>query len=151
MKSNLANKNFKDFLPHRGPMLMVKDLLFIDEKSVSSGLSIVESCIFIENGFLSASGLIENAAQTSTAIVGQGFFLEDDITGESNNLIGYINAIRKVEIFQLPKIGEYLTTKASLISRLDTDSMCICNIKCSTFIKEKLIVDCTFNFIIHEV
>ena len=151
MKSNLANKNFKDFLPHRGPMLMVKDLLFIDEKSVSSGLTIVENCIFIENGFLSAAGLIENAAQTSTAIVGQGFFSEDDITGESNNLIGYINAIRKVEIFQLPKIGEYLTTKASLISRLDTDSMCICSIKCSTFIKEKLIVDCTFNFIIHEV
>ncbi len=151
MKRNIENKNFKDFLPHRGAMLMVKDLLFIDEETVASGLPIVESCIFIENGFLSAAGLIENAAQTSTAIVGQGFFSEDDVTGESNNLIGYINAIRKVEIFQLPKIGEYLTTKATLISRLDTDTMCICNIKCSTFIKEKLIVDCTFNFIIHEV
>ena len=151
MKRNIENKNFKDFLPHRATMLMVKDLLFIDEESVSSGLPISENCIFIENGYLSASGLIENAAQTSTAIVGQTFFLEDDITGESNKLIGYINAIRKVEIFQLPKVGEYLTTKASLISRLDTDSMCICNIKSSTFIKEKLIVDCTFNFIIHEI
>ena len=151
MKRNLTNKSFKDFLPHRGAMLMVEDLLFIDEESVSSGLPILESCIFIENGFLSASGLIENAAQTSTAIVGQSFFSEDDVTGESNNLIGYINAIRKVEIFQLPKIGEYLTTKATLISRLDTGSMCICNIKSSTFIKDKLIVDCTFNFIIHEI
>ncbi len=151
MKRNIENKNFKDFLPHREPMLMVKDLLFIDEKSVSSGLPIVENCIFIENGVLSAAGLIENAAQTSTAIVGQTFFLEDDVTGESNKLIGYINAIRKVEIFQLPKVGEYLTTKATLISRLDTGSICICNIKSSTFIKGKLIVDCTFNFIMHEV
>lgn len=151
MNRNIENKNFKDFLPHREPMLMVKDLLYIDDESVSSGLPILESCIFIENGKLSAAGLLENAAQTSTAIVGQGFFLEDDLTGESNNLIGYINAIRKVEVFQLPKIGEYITTKASLISRLDTDSMCICSINCSTFIKEKLIVDCTFNFIIQEV
>ena len=151
MKRNIENKYFKDFLPHRGVMLMVKDLLGIDEESVSSGLPIVESCIFVENGVLTAAGLIENAAQTSTAIVGQSFFLEDDVTGESNQLIGYINAIKKVEVFQLPKIGEYITTKASLISRLDTNSMCICSINCTTFIKGKLIVDCTFNFIIQEV
>lgn len=151
MERNIENKNFKDFLPHRGVMLMVKDLLYIDDENVSSGLPIEEDGVFIENGYLSSSGLIENAAQTSTAIVGQGFFLEDDTTGESNKLVGYINSIKNVEIYQLPKIGEYITTKATLISRLDTDAMCICNIKCCTFIKEKLIVDCTFNFIIHEV
>ena len=151
MKRSIENKNFKDFLPHRGVMLMVKDLLYIDNESVSSGLPITKDCIFVKNGYLSETGLIENAAQTSTAIVGQSFFSEDDLTGESNKLIGYINSIKKVEIFRLPKTGEYLTTKASLISRLDTDTVCICNIKCSTFIKDKLIVDCTFNFLIHEV
>ncbi len=151
MKRDLENKDFKNFLPHRGSMLMVKDLLAIDDESVSSGLPILESCIFVKNGVLTEAGLIENAAQTSTAIVGQGFFLEDDLTGESNKLVGYISAIRKVEVFQLPKIGAYLTTKASLVSRLDTDSVCICNVKCSTFVENKLIVDCTFNFLIHEV
>ncbi len=151
MKRNIENKDFKNFLPHRGTMLMVKDLLAIDEESVSSGLPILENCIFIKNGVLTEAGLIENAAQTSTAIVGQSFFSEDDITGESNQLVGYISAIKKVEIFQLPKIGEYLTTKAELVSRLDTESVCICNVKCSTFIEDKLIVDCTFNFLIHEV
>ncbi len=151
MSRNIENKNFKDFLPHRGTMLMVKDLLGIDDKSVSSGLPILESCIFVKDGYLTESGLIENAAQTSTAIVGQGFFSEDDVTGESNKLVGYISAIKKVEVFHLPKIGEYIITRASLVSRLDTESVCICNIKCSTFIENKLIVDCTFNFLIHEV
>ncbi len=151
MKRDLENKDFKNFLPHRGSMLMVKDLLAIDDESVSSGLPILESCIFVKNGVLTEAGLIENAAQTSTAIVGQSFFSEDDLTGESNKLVGYISAIRKVELFQLPKIGAYLTTKASLVSRLDTDSVCICNVKCSTFVENKLIVDCTFNFLIHEV
>ncbi len=151
MDKNLANKNFEAFLPHRGVMLMVKDLIAIDEETVTSGFPIEAGGVFIENGFMCASGLIENAAQTSTAIVGQGYFLKDDVTGESNKLVGYINAIKKVEIFQLPKVGDYITTKATLLSRFDTDSMCICNIQCGTFIKEKLIVDCTFNFIIHEV
>ncbi|PHS67660.1 MAG: ABC transporter permease [Flavobacterium sp.] len=151
MSRSLENKDFKDFLPHRGVMLMVKDLLKIDNESVTSGLPIIENCIFVENNYLTASGLIENAAQTSTAIVGQGFFLEDDLTGESNKLMGYISAIKKVEIFNLPKVGEYITTRASLISRFDTDSICICHIKCSTFIENKLIVNCTFNFLIHEV
>ncbi len=151
MSRSIENKDFKDFLPHRGVMLMVKDLLGIDDESVSSGLPILESCIFVNNGILTESGLIENAAQTSTAIVGQSFFSEDDVTGESNKVVGYISAIKKVEIFNLPKVGEYITTRASLISRFDTDSVCICHIKCSTFIENKLIVDCTFNFLIHEV
>jgi predicted hotdog family 3-hydroxylacyl-ACP dehydratase len=151
MSRSIENKDFKDFLPHRGVMLMVKDLLGIDDESVSSGLPILESCIFVNNGILTESGLIENAAQTSTAIVGQSFFSEDDVTGESNKVVGYISAIKKAEIFNLPKVGEYITTRASLISRFDTDSVCICNVKCSTFIADKLIVDCTLNFLIHEV
>ncbi len=48
MGRDIENKNFKDFLPHREPMLMVKDLLYIDENSVSSGLPIAENCIFVE-------------------------------------------------------------------------------------------------------
>lgn len=152
MSRNIENKDFKNFLPHRGSMLMVKDLLAIDDESVSSGLPIHKDCVFVnKKGYLNESGLIENAAQTSTAIVGQSFFQEDDVTGESNQLVGYISAIKKVEIFQLPQIGEYITTKASLVSRLDTNKMCICIIKSSTFIGDKLIVDCTFNFLIHEV
>ena len=151
MSGNIENRDFKTFLPHRGSMLLVKDLLGIDNESVSSGLPILESCIFVKNGVLTEPGLIENAAQTSTAIVGQSFFSEDDITGESNKVVGYISAIKKVEIFGLPKVGEYITTKASLVSRFDTDSVCICNINCTTFIGDKLIVDCTFNFLIHEV
>jgi predicted hotdog family 3-hydroxylacyl-ACP dehydratase len=152
MGKNLENKDFKNFLPHRGSMLMVEDLLEIDNESVTSGLPIQKKCVFVNNdGFLTEPGLIENAAQTSTAIVGQSFFQDDDITGESNQLVGYISAIKKVEVFQLPKTGDYLTTKASLVSRLDTNNMCICVINSSTFIDDKLIVDCTFNFLIHEV
>ena len=133
-------------------MLMVKDLLEIDNEFVSSSFPIQKDCVFVNNkGFLTETGLIENAAQTSTAIVGQSFFQEDDVTGESNQLVGYISAIKKVEIFQLPKVGDYITSKALLVSRWDTNNMCVCVINSSTFIEDKLIVDCAFNFLIHEV
>jgi predicted hotdog family 3-hydroxylacyl-ACP dehydratase len=152
MGRNIEHKDFRNFLPHRGAMLMVKDILEIDIESVSSGFLIQKDCVFVNNkGFLTETGLIENAAQTSTAIVGQSFFQEDDVTGESNQLVGYISAIKKVEIFQLPKVGDYITSKALLVSRWDTNNMCVCVINSSTFIEDKLIVDCAFNFLIHEV
>ena len=142
---------FKNFLPHREPMLMVTKLIHISDASVHTEFAIKEDCVFVKNGILSETGLIENAAQTCSAIVGQSYFDKDDLQGEGNNLVGYISAIKKVEIFGLPKQGIVITTKASLVSRFDTGSITICSIDCSTFNNDDLIVACTLNFIIHEV
>ena len=143
--------DFKNFLPHREPMLMVTKLVHIDDASVHTQFSIGEDCIFVKNKTLSETGLIENAAQTCSAIVGQSYFDKDDLQGKGNKLVGYISAIKKVEIFSLPKQGEVIVTKASLISRFDTGAITICSIECSTFNNDELIVACTLNFLIHEV
>ncbi len=143
--------DFKNFLPHREPMLMVTRLLFIDETSVHTEFDITDNCVFVGNDFLSETGLIENAAQACSAIVGQSYFDKDDLTGEGNSLVGYISAIKRVEIYNLPKNGSIITTKASLISRFDTGTITICSIECSTFNSDELIVACTLNFLIHEV
>ena len=58
---------------------------------------------------------------------------------------------KKAEIFELPLLNELLITKAKLVSRFDTGAMSICTITCSTFRNDDLIVDCNFNFLIHEV
>ncbi len=143
--------DFKNFLPHRDPMLMVTRLLFIDETSVRTEFDVTRECVFFKEGRLSETGLIENAAQACSAIVGQSYFEKDDLTGEGNKLVGYISAIKKIEIFNLPKKGDIVTTRASLISRFDTGSVTICSIECSTFNSDELIVACTLNFLIHEV
>lgn len=142
---------FKNFLPHRDPMLMVTKLVHIDDTSVHTEFTVTEDCVFVKNNILSETGLVENAAQACSAIVGQSYFDKDDLEGDGNKLVGYISAIKKVEIFNLPKKGEIVTTKASLISRLDTGSVTICSIDCSTFNNGELIVACTLNFLIHEV
>tara|TARA_R110002072_G_scaffold142804_3_gene288323 strand:+ start:34851 stop:35309 length:459 start_codon:yes stop_codon:yes gene_type:complete len=145
------NIDIKKFLPHRAPMLMVHDLLYIDQTSVHTEFHITTDCVFVKDNVLSESGLIENAAQACSAIVGQSYFEKDDLEGEGNKLVGYISAIKKVEIFSLPKSGSTITTKASLISRFDTGSVTICSMECSTFNNDELIVACTLNFLIHEV
>ena len=65
--------------------------------------------------------------------------------------LGILVLLKKVEIFGLPKQGEVIVTKASLISRFDTGAITICSIECSTFKNDELIVACTLNFLIHEV
>ncbi|HEA19584.1 MAG TPA: ABC transporter permease [Pricia antarctica] len=152
MKKARYNIDIKNFLPHREPMLMATVTPYLDEDSVITHFEIKENCIFLNpDGYLSETGLLENAAQASTAIVGQRFFEDDDLEGIGNSIVGYISAIKKAHIHELPKVKELLVTKASLVSRYDTGSMSMCTVTSSTFRNDDLIVDCTFNFLIHEV
>lgn len=152
MKKARYDINIKNFLPHRAPMLMATVTPYLDEDSVVTHFEITDDCIFLDsNGRLAEAGLIENAAQASTAIVGQSYFDDEDLEGSGNKLVGYISAIKKLEIKTLPKVSELLVTKAKLISRYDTGTMSVCTITSSTFRNDDLIVDCTFNFLIHEV
>ncbi len=148
---DISNIDISNFLPHRKPMLMVTSVLEIDENSVSTQFYISEDCVFLKEGKLSETGLIENAAQAASCVVGQTFFKKDDVEGTGNELVGYISAIKKVEIFELPKVGETIITKAKLLSRFDTGEMTMCSLHAETFLAKKLIVSSTMNFLIHEV
>jgi predicted hotdog family 3-hydroxylacyl-ACP dehydratase len=62
--------------------------------------------IFVEEGRFSASGLIENIAQTCAARIGyvNKYILKKGIQ------IGFIGAVRHMEILDLPKVGDIITT-----------------------------------------
>jgi predicted hotdog family 3-hydroxylacyl-ACP dehydratase len=148
---DVSNIDVSNYLPHREPMLMVTSVLAIDAISVSTQFYISEACIFLNDGKLSEAGLIENAAQAATGIVGQTFFEKDDLEGSGNKLVGYISAIKRIEIFQLPSAGQTIVTNAKLLSRFDTGEVTLCSLEAETFLDEKLIVSSTMNFLIHEV
>ena len=151
MKYNVSHIEVSNFLPHREPMLMVDSVLEIDEKSVLTKFEISEKCIFLKQGKLSETGLIENAAQTASGVVGQTFFDKNDLEGVGNRVVGYISAIKKVNIFHLPRVGDTILTQANLISRFDTGEVTMCSFNSETFLNKKLIVSSTMNFLIHEV
>ncbi|MFS4493076.1 ABC transporter permease [Maribacter sp. 2308TA10-17] len=144
--------NIENFLPHRPPMLMECKTPYLDAESVETHFKITEASIFTDKkGLFSEPGLIETAAQACSAITGQDFFEDDDLEGVGNKVVGYISAIKKVEIFLLPKVGDTLITKAKLISRFDTGEISMCTIESSSYRNDDIVINCTFNFLIHEV
>lgn len=98
--------NILDVIPQRAPMVMIDNLLYADEKKTISSFEIKNECVFIENGFLSESGIIENIAQTAAA----GFGYIDKKAGKPT-AIGYIASIKDIKINQLPPVGTKIATE----------------------------------------
>ena len=139
------------FLPHRAPFLMVDNVLSIDDEHVTTSFRIKEDCIFNNEEVFNEVGLIENAAQTCSSIVGKSFFGEDDLEGTGNSLIGFISTIKKVVIHSCPTIGQTIITNAKLKSRFDSDDYSICILDCSISVENKELLSCEINLFIQEV
>ena len=120
----------QNYLPHRAPMLMVDIITSINTDSVATLFQVKEDNIFVENEVLCEAGLMENAAQTCSAIVGQTFFFDENHQERQNvNVLGFISAMKKVEILRLPRVKDTLFTEGKLISRMDGDDFSICLIE----------------------
>ncbi|MDO5606870.1 MAG: hypothetical protein Q4G08_00290 [Capnocytophaga sp.] len=139
------------YLPHRKPMLMVDTILEINENEVVTEFLVTEDCIFAHGGFLSESGLIENAAQTCSAIVGRSI-LSDGNGGVRNGMktIGFISGIKQLAIYRKPAANEIIITEASLISKFDTEEYCICAMKCRTLSQGKTLLEADINLFIKK-
>jgi len=151
LDNNKNHIDIKNFLPHRAPMLMVDNLLYIDNESVKTNFFIKPDCIFVHKNVLSESGLIENAAQTCSAIVGKSFFDEDDTEGENNQVVGFISGIKSFNIVKLPVLDETIVSTANLISRFDAQGYSICAIKCTIKDENVVLAECEMNLFIQEV
>lgn len=132
-------------------MLMVTKIIDLDKETVTTQFKVTEDCIFVNNNRFTESGIIENAAQSCSAIVGQDFFAADDLEGTGNSVIGFISGIKKAHIFLLPKIGDTLTTKAHLLSNYSSGNFSICTMECKIYTGKELVADCILNFLIQEV
>lgn len=93
---------------------MVDKLLLFDEQTTITLLTVRSDNLFFENGRLTASGLIENIAQTCAARIG---YVNKYILKRSVKL-GYIGAIRNLMINRTPSEGEVLTTKIAVLEEV---------------------------------
>ncbi|PZX48729.1 Rho GTPase-activating protein [Algoriphagus chordae] len=130
---------------------MVDKLHDINEEFVETSFAIPEDCIFVEHGFFNEFGLIENAAQTCSSIVGKSYFSDHDVHGTGTKLIGFISAIKKVTVFKTPQVGKIIYTKAYLKSRFDTDGYSISTLNCDIFESDQKLLACELNLFIREL
>lgn len=98
---------------------MVDTLLVSNDQSIETTFTIPqENPMVNDEGFFTEGGLIENMAQSTAA--GSGYFFTS--RGEEVP-VGYIGAVKHVEIVQLPKVGEQLHTFMETKNRIGNASI----------------------------
>jgi 3-hydroxyacyl-[acyl-carrier-protein] dehydratase len=104
----------KDFvgqlIPQKFPFVMIDKLLAFTENEITSGLTVPEQNIFVENAVFQESGLIEHMAQSVALYTGYQFYLKQEPAPT-----GYIGSIKSIEIERLPKLGEEIETTVNVL------------------------------------
>jgi len=132
-------------------MLMVDLILNIDSSSVETVFLVEEDNIFVQNNIFIEAGLIENTAQTCSAIVGKKYFFDDNgLENENVNVIGFISALKNVKIHALPKVGETIITKADLVSKFTGDDYTLCTMSCQSSAEDQILLECEINLFIQK-
>lgn len=93
-------------LPQRPPMVMVDRLLHCDPVVTETELTVRADNIMVDDGRLSACGLIENIAQTCAARMGY-----INLSSGKEVRVGVIGALRDMEIHSLPPVGSTIKTR----------------------------------------
>jgi predicted hotdog family 3-hydroxylacyl-ACP dehydratase len=101
-------------LPQQPPFVMIGKLLHFDFDMTRTSYTVNAENIFCDTERFSASGLIENIAQTCAARIG---YINKYINHKAIT-IGFIGAIRNLEILRLPKIGESIVTQITTIDEV---------------------------------
>jgi predicted hotdog family 3-hydroxylacyl-ACP dehydratase len=103
-----------ELLPQQEPFVMIGCLTQIDEVRTVTETVISPQNIFVDDGQFSASGLIENIAQSCAARIGfvNKYILHNDIQ------IGVIGAVKNFQVLSLPKAGQTINTTVDTVSEV---------------------------------
>lgn len=103
-----------ELLPQQEPFVMIGCLTQIDEVRTVTETVISPQNIFVDEGQFSASGLIENIAQSCAARIGfvNKYILHNGIQ------IGVIGAVKNFQVVSLPKAGQTINTTVDTVSEV---------------------------------
>ena len=113
-----------ELIPQRPPFVMIDRLLSSDAVYSVTKLEVRNDNIFVEDERLTASGLIENIAQTCAARIGY-----INLNNGGTVKIGVIGSISNLNVTRTPKVGERLTTTIQLLEEVFNVTMVLASIK----------------------
>ncbi len=117
--------DIEDFIPQRPPFVFIDTIESVEEKVARTRFTILAECPLVADNILPLSGLMENAAQTCATRAG--------------DKIGYIGAIKQMQVTRFPHVGETLTTEAVVVQEVLNISL----MECTTRIGNELIATTT--------
>lgn len=123
----LRTIDIHELLPQQEPFVMVGQLVHFDITRTVTETTIGSENMFVENGEMTASGLIENIAQTCAARIGyvNKYILKKGIQ------IGFIGAIRNLEVKALPAVGDTIRTTVDVVEEVFGMILANASIECN--------------------
>ena len=129
------------YIPQRNPIVMIHDLVEAGEDFAVTRLVIEADNIFVSEGCLLEPGLVENIAQTAAAQVGYQCALKNIPVP-----LGYIAAIKDLEIFSRPKQNSAIVTSVRIVNqvlnvtiiegKVEQEGKLMCSCEMKIFIQE---------------
>lgn len=125
-EKELRRIEIHELLPQQEPFVMIGTLVHFDQTLTVTEYLVKADNIFIENHRLSASGLMENIAQTCAARIGyvNKYILRKGIQ------LGFIGAVRNFEVFDLPKVGDTIITRVDVKEEIFGMTLATASIEC---------------------
>ena len=123
------------YIPQAAPFEMIDALVSATETTSTTQFTIRENHLFVENGFFTEPGLIENMAQTAAA--GTGFIAAQK---KEPVPVGFIGAIKNFEVTQLPAIGESILTTTKVLHQVMNATV----VHASVHLNQRIIAEAEF-------
>ena len=136
------DENIQDLIPQRPPFVMVGRLLSSDEQVTRTSFRVGEDNIFVVNGRFTEGGLLENIAQTAAARAGAISRIENKPVQ-----VGYIGAVKNLEIIDLPGTGDELITEI----RIEDAIFDVTVISGKVWCNEKVLAQCEMKIFMSPV
>lgn len=123
----LRQIDIHELLPQQEPFVMIDTLTHFDRTLTVTETTVRADNIFVDAERFSASGLMENIAQTCAARIGyiNKYILKKGIQ------LGFIGAVRNYEVKSLPKVGDVITTRVDVKEEIFGMTLAEASIECN--------------------
>ena len=122
----VSKQNITSVIPQRAPFIMIDEVLEVDDDFTSSNFVVSTDNIFLEDGELGEAALVENIAQTAAARAGYIALIENKPVA-----VGYIGSVSRLEILDLPKLGDLLETRITVTNQVFNATIISGEIRCN--------------------
>ena len=137
----VSKSAINQYIPHREPFIMIDNLVSVSAERFESDFYIDPDNVLVEDGFFQESGLLENIAQTCALAFG---FLDSQTGGAPK--IGFIGAISKVQVHELPAVNATIQTIVTPLHQLGN----IYLVQGESFLEGRILLGCEMKIVVSE-
>lgn len=105
----VTRENIFEYIPQRDPICLVHTIYTCNNEGITTGFTIEEEHLLVNEGKLTEAGITENLAQSAAAQAG---YLARQLNREPK--VGFIGNIKDLKISFLPSVGSEIFSEVKI-------------------------------------